>query len=41
MGCFRHIDEIMQWSASTNDEKQIVLQKADQRKAQKLKESGT
>jgi len=32
MGCFRHIDEIMQWSAANEKKKQITLKSAQQRK---------
>ncbi len=32
LGCFRNLDEIKQWSMSTESERVIVLKKADRRK---------
>ncbi len=32
MGCFRHIDEIIKWSATSEQQKQTILNKAQQRK---------
>ena len=32
LGCFRSIDEIMQWSAADNRERHVTLQNARQRK---------
>ena len=33
LGCYRHIDEIRQWSQRTNEEKLIILSACQQRKA--------
>lgn len=32
LGCFRSVDEIMQWSGSSDEEKKVILSKADIRK---------
>jgi len=35
MGCFRHVNEIKAWQASTDNEKLHILQKAELRRIQK------
>ena len=35
VGCYRHLDEIRQWSESTDQEKLIILTACQQRKASK------
>ncbi len=37
LGCFRSLDEIMQWSGADNRERHIILQNARQRKAENEK----
>lgn len=36
LGCYRLLDEILQWSASTADEKREVLMKCSKRRADHL-----
>lgn len=35
LGCFRSIQEIMQWNALDNDEKKQVLENSEQRRVHK------
>jgi len=41
LGCFRHLDEIKQWSMFTESERVIVLKKADRRKKEHNEKLGT
>jgi len=35
MGCFRHVDEIVQWGSADDDEQRQILEKSLQRKSLK------
>lgn len=37
LGCFRHVDEIIEWGAATNKRRQEILAIADSRKEAKRK----
>lgn len=37
LGCFRNIEEIMQWSVSSDEQKKQILNKAEARKKQRKK----
>jgi predicted Fe-S protein YdhL (DUF1289 family) len=37
LGCFRHVDEIVEWGAATDERRQKILALADSRKENKRK----